>query len=70
MGGTPEAGTDTGGTPEGTETVEGVVGIFAATLLPLPMLLLLGLGGVGALEITGAGATTTAATLVGGALTI
>jgi hypothetical protein len=47
---------------EGTVTVEGG-DIFAATLWPLP-LLLLGLGGVGVLEITGT-ADTTATTLVG-----
>ena len=55
-------GTVTGGRLEGTEAVEGV-GISAATLWPL-LMLLLGLGGVGVLEITGTGGTT-AATLVG-----
>ena len=46
---------------EGSETVEEEVGVVAATLWPL--LLLLGLGGVGVLEIEGTGGTT-AATLV------
>ena len=45
-------GTVTGGRLKGTEAVEGV-GISAATLWPL-LMLLLGLGRVGVLEIVGA----------------